>query len=248
MRIIAHRGASGYAPENTLASFRKAFEMGAKEIELDVQLTSDGQLVVIHDYYLDRTTNGSGMIMNTDYAQIKDLDAGSWFSKNFASERVPLLSEVFELCKSENEKEKQTKGEAFVPICVHVEIKKTKLEQRSVEHYVLELTKECYDVKHVIFSSFHHECLQNLLNAEKVNCGVLLGSQVLGTIDYLDRHHINSYSINQSAEFIDAHCVVEAHKNNLKVLSYTVNSKEVAKYFEAIGVDGIFSNYPDILN
>lgn len=247
MRIIAHRGASGYAPENTLAAFKKAIEMGAKEIEFDVQLTKDGQLVVIHDYYLNRTTNGKGMIMNTDYTYIKTLDAGSWFSESFSDEKVPLLSEVITLCKEANDVDRMKNGTEATPICLHIEIKKTKLEQRPIERFVLELVKASYPKENVVFSSFHHQCLQSLLAMESVKCGVLLGSELLAPIKYLEHHHVKSYSLNQSAEFIDNAFIREAHENGLQVLSYTVNSKDIALYFDSLGVDGIFSNYPDLL-
>lgn len=247
MRIIAHRGASGYAPENTLASFKKAIEMGAKEIEFDVQLTKDGQLVVIHDYYLHRTTNGKGMVMHSDYAYIKTLDAGSWYSKSFSNEKVPLLSEVITLCKDANEKDRKKNGVMATPICLHIEIKKTKLEQRPIERLIYEMVKETYPMEYIVFSSFHHRCLQSLLAMESVKCGVLLGSEVLGAVEYVERHGLKSYSLNQSAEFIHREFVEEAHENGLQILSYTVNSKDIAIYFESIGVDGIFSNYPDLL-
>ena len=92
--IIAHRGASAWAPENTMAAFEKAVELGAEAIEVDVQLTADRVLVVLHDDTLDRTTNGSGPLNRNTLAQLKDLDAGSWFDSKFAGEQIPTLKEV----------------------------------------------------------------------------------------------------------------------------------------------------------
>ena len=97
--VIAHRGASSYAPENTLAAFDLALQMGARHIELDVHATSDDQIVVIHDENVERTTNGSGPVANHTLSALKALDAGSWFAPRFSGERIPTLDEVFERYK-----------------------------------------------------------------------------------------------------------------------------------------------------
>jgi glycerophosphoryl diester phosphodiesterase len=92
--IIAHRGASAYAPENTIAAFLKAYELGVRWVEFDIMLTADNQAVVIHDETLDRTTNGTGLISECTYDQIKTLDAGIKFGPKFANQKIPLLEEV----------------------------------------------------------------------------------------------------------------------------------------------------------
>ena len=94
--VIAHRGRSGVAPENTLEAFRRAIDAGADAIELDVRLTKDGHVAVIHDRWVDRTTSGTGVIGKLTLAEIKEFDAGSWFGPDFKSARVPTLDEVFE--------------------------------------------------------------------------------------------------------------------------------------------------------
>lgn len=95
--VIGHRGASGQAPENTLASFARAVDMGVDMVELDVHLTRDDSVMVMHDYNVSRTTDGKGDIESMDFGTIRKLDAGSWFDKQFAHEKVPTLGEVFEL-------------------------------------------------------------------------------------------------------------------------------------------------------
>lgn len=97
--VIAHRGFSGQAPENTLASFQKAVELGSDMIELDVRFSKDGQVVVIHDDTIDRTTNGRGKVADYTLKELKQFDAGSWFAPQFSGERIPTLKEVLELVK-----------------------------------------------------------------------------------------------------------------------------------------------------
>ncbi len=97
--VIAHRGASSYAPENTLAAFDLAIQMGVSHIELDVHFTRDGHVVVIHDETVDRTTNGSGPVTSHALAALQGLDAGSWFGGKFAGQRIPTFEEILS-CRS----------------------------------------------------------------------------------------------------------------------------------------------------
>jgi glycerophosphoryl diester phosphodiesterase len=242
MRVIAHRGASAYAPENTLIAFKKAFEMGVCEVEFDVQMTKDGQLVVIHDFFLERTTNGKGLIMETNYEDIYRLDAGNWFGEAFSGEKVPLLSDVIDVCLAEN-----ALRNPDTQLIMHIEIKKPKREKRPVELSVLELVNKKHCMEQIIISSFSHRCLKHILKQQKVKVGVLISEDMIGLINYLKKHGLLSYSINQSAEFIDQKLVTKAHKAGIQVLSYTVNDPHVARYFDSLGVDAIFSNYPDII-
>ena len=152
--VIAHRGASGTAPENTMAAFRQAVEMGADMIELDVQRTKDGQVVVIHDATLERTTNGSGAVRELTYAEIEQLDAGSWFGEGqeFAGERVPLLKEVLEF----------TKGKC----ALNIEIKNIPYADPGIEQAVVDLLHETGFLEQVIISSFDHSCLHRIARLE----------------------------------------------------------------------------------
>ena len=97
MKIFAHRGASGYAPENTLVAIKKAIEMKADGIEIDIQLTKDGKIVVMHDWKVDRTTTGRGFVYELDFDYIRSLDAGQWYTKDFIGEVVPTLEEVLDI-------------------------------------------------------------------------------------------------------------------------------------------------------
>ena len=97
--VVAHRGASGHAPENTLAAFRRAVELGARFIETDLQLSRDARFVAIHDDTLDRTTTGRGAVKDFTLPELRELDAGSWFAPKFAGERIPTLKEVLEFAR-----------------------------------------------------------------------------------------------------------------------------------------------------
>ena len=138
-RVIAHRGFSGAAPENTLAAFEKAIEVGADMFELDVLLSRDGRVVVIHDDTLDRTTDGEGKVAAFTLAELKKLDAGSWFSAEFAGERIPTLEEALRLAKG--------------CILVNVEIK-TEAVGRGVVAKALEVIDELDMKDNVVISSF----------------------------------------------------------------------------------------------
>ena len=99
MLVIAHRGASGHAPENTLAAFKRAVGLGATFIETDLQLTRDSRFVAMHDGTVNRTTNGQGKVHDMTMAELRRLDAGSWFGSEFAGERIPTLDEILEFSK-----------------------------------------------------------------------------------------------------------------------------------------------------
>lgn len=234
MKLIAHRGASGYAPENTLASFRKAVEMGAKAVEFDVQMTKDGQLVVIHDFFLERTTNGFGLIMDKEYAEIKTYDAGSRFNTSFSDEYVPLLEEVLEVFPKDIE--------------IHLEIKKISLDLRPIEEDIYQVMKSKGLLERTVFSSFDHICLKHLLKHKDIRVGILIGSSMIEPTAYMKKNNLISYSLNEEATFVTKALVEEVHHANLLLNTYTVNDRKIAQYFEQIGVDGIFTNYLDIFD
>jgi glycerophosphoryl diester phosphodiesterase len=114
VEVLAHRGASAVAPENTMAAFRAARDLGADGVELDVQPSADGELVVIHDVTLDRTTSGSGNVFQADWTQLRSLDAGSWFSPTHRGERVPRLGDVLQLEELRFEVELKGYGARFL--------------------------------------------------------------------------------------------------------------------------------------
>lgn len=233
MKIIAHRGASGYAPENTLSAFKLAVDMGAKAIEFDVQMTKDGEIVVHHDFFLGRTAEGEGFIMDKMLSDLKELDAGMWFSEKYEGEEIPTLKEVFEVVPENIE--------------LHIEIKKLNIDKREIEQEVFRLVSEAGRIEKTVFSSFDHECLKRLILKHDVKTGVLVSSNLVNPIKYLEANNLNRYSFNQSVAFIDPRIINEFHKEGLKVLIYTVNDKKIADKMKEWGVDGIFCDYPDLM-
>jgi glycerophosphoryl diester phosphodiesterase len=145
MKLVAHRGASGFCPENTIPSFQKAVEMGAKMIELDVQMTKDGEIIVFHDFTVERTSNGNGFIKDLTLEYLKTLDAGKWFNKDFTGTRISTLKEVFEIIPS--------------TIIVNVELKKLGIDERNMTNAVYQIVKDAKRLDLVIFSSFDHQLL-----------------------------------------------------------------------------------------
>lgn len=225
--IIGHRGASGYEPENTLRSFKRAIDMGVKMIELDVFVAKSGELVVMHDDTIDRTTNGKGKIMDLDYATLKKYNAGK-------GEHIPLLSEVLDLISEHQDKR------------VNIELKGPKTAKP-----VATLIKQYIDDKkltanNIIVSSFDHYAVKEFHSYNPhVKTGVLFEGNPIGYADIAvkaNAQYAMMYYENITKEFVE-----DAHKKNIEVFVYTVNTKPLAQEMQKLGVDGIFTNYPDIM-
>ncbi|OLN21776.1 glycerophosphodiester phosphodiesterase [Domibacillus antri] len=151
--IFAHRGASGTHPENTMAAFRAAERLGADGIELDVQMTKDGEIVIIHDETVNRTTNGKGFIEQMTYDEMASLDAGSWFGPAFKGEKIPTLAEFFTWA-SGNE------------LQINIELKTNKIPYYGIEQKVLELVNK-YEMRgRVIISSFNPDSVRRVIELD----------------------------------------------------------------------------------
>ena len=147
MEILAHRGASGTAPENTIAAFKKALIDGCDGFEFDVQQTKDGKIVVFHDWTLERTSNGQGHLRDYTLEELKKLDVGSWFSDEFKGEQIPTLEETLDIIPDDK--------------LINIELKEEHSVERGTENKVLEIIKR-YPNKNIIVSSFSHNLLKNL--------------------------------------------------------------------------------------
>lgn len=232
MRLIAHRGASGHAPENTEAAFSLALEMGAKAVELDVHRTKDGELVVIHDEDLKRTAKRKGAIAKLTFKELLSVDVGSWFSPKFKGEGVPTLEEVFDLCEGRAE--------------VHVEIKQGSRLYPGIEEKVVEMIRRREALRWTVVSSFDHGALYVVRAIDnKVRLGYLLGWTRL-PVAYDEMRDLKAESLNLSVRQVKASIVEECHERGHKVLVYTVNTQKEADRLAKMGVDGIFANFPEL--
>ena len=226
--VVAHRGASGLAPENTLASFKKAMEIGADYSELDVHQSKDGQVVVMHDETLDRTTNGSGGIWEYTVDELKKLDAGSWFSAEFAGEPIPTLSEVIDLVK----------GKMKLNIEIKISGHEPDIAQKVVEIIrAKDFSKDC------MITSF------DMATVKKVK--EIAPDLVTGFIfarDYPEEVFSGNWEVlSVNKKEVDEAFMAKAKKADKQVHVWTVNKKENMKRLIDLGVDGIITNYPNIL-
>lgn len=224
--VVGHRGASGYAPENTMASFKLAHEMGADMVELDVYVSVDGTLVVMHDDTVDRTTDGTGRIEDMTLEQIQKLDAGAKFDEKFKGERVPTLEEVLSWAADKIE--------------VNIEIKGA-----GCEPGVVELVRKYKMTDKVLVSSFHHEYLVKIKElAPEIKTGALI-DDIKDINAIVDECHPDA--INPRYTQLGKKQVREAHDLGLKVNVYTVNDAVTMRMMISTGVDSIITNYPDVL-
>lgn len=235
--VVAHRGASGAAPENTMAAFELAVEMGADMIELDVHATKDGHVVVLHDAVVKRTTTGdiTGSVVWYTLEEIKTLDAGSWKGPEFAGEEIPTLHEVLSAFKG------RTK--------ILIEIK-----AENIEDKVVEAIRETGTEDDVVIQSFNVEAVRRCRELlPEVPAGVLFSAPLLfGWSSFNDKvistaHDVNVDFVAVGRRAATPELVSMAKKNGFDVFVWTVNrTKDMAEMIE-VGVDGIITNHPDVL-
>lgn len=232
MLVIAHRGASGHAPENTMAAFLRALAMGAPAIELDVHQTLDHELVVAHDDDLKRCGRDKRRLKNVHWEDVEKLDVGSWFSKDFAGERLPRLEDVYDILPKNVE--------------LHVEIKRGSSVYSGIEERVVDLIHKRGAAARTLVSSFDHAALYSVRSLdEKIRLGYLMGLTTLQTA-LREMKDIDAESLNISARQVTARIVRAAHDRGRKVLVYTVNTPAERDKLLKLGVDGIFCNYPEL--
>ena len=216
-QVWAHRGASAYAPENTLEAFRLAAEMGADGVELDVQLSRDGELVVAHDETIDRVSNGTGYIKDYTLAQLKKLSFNRLFP-NFKDARIPTLKEVYELLKPAG-------------LTVNVELKTGIILYPEIEEKVLALTVSMGMEDRVIYSSF---CHPSLVRLKELDSGLKTG------LLYSDALHPALYHMQ------DPQLIPAARRQGLAVNVWTVNEEPHMEMLMQQKVDAIITNRPDL--
>lgn len=230
--IIAHRGASAHAPENTLASFHIALTQQADGIELDVHLSLDGEVVVIHDSNLGRTTNGTGSVYEKTLKELKQLDAGSWFGERFAGESLPTLREVFELVGDQS--------------FVNVELKGPGLFRSALPAQTVEVVRQFGFEDRVIFSSFNPWLLRQTANQlPEARLGMLLPpGGIASWVRVLSKPIITPWAYHPHYQTVTPVFFERSAQERRPILAYTVNHPEEISRLCALGIYGIITDDP----
>lgn len=225
--VVGHRGAMGHSPENTMASFERGLELGADWIELDVHLSRDGALIVIHDETLDRTTDGHGLVRDHTLAQLKKLDAGD-------GQRIPTLDEVLDWARERN-------------TVVDIEIKNAPLYYAGIEPAVVSALDKAGMVEQVIVISFDHASVKRIKSLDqRVATGVLYACRPTDAGVGLARA-AEAAAVLPHWAYVTADDVRAAHDAGLAVAPWATSEPHVLRQLIACGVDAIGTNHPDVL-
>ncbi|SFC30193.1 glycerophosphoryl diester phosphodiesterase [Bacillus sp. OV322] len=228
--IFAHRGSKGTHPENTLSAFEAALRSGADGIELDVHLTKDGKLAVIHDETLERTTTLSGYVADYTAEELKMGDAGIKFSPSFKNEKIPLLEEVFQWAKDTS-------------LIINVELKNDKLPYAGLEKKVIELIRGYSYEKRIILSSFNHKSIGIAQKIAPEIESALLFEKFPVNFEELLKANQGAAFHPALAGFTKEHAL-KAKALGCKVRPYTANSECDIIHILELGVEGLFTDFP----
>lgn len=226
--VYGHRGAAAEAPENTIPSFMLAKSLGVYGVEMDIHTTKDGEVVVMHDELLDRTTNGKGWIHNYTLEEVKKLDAGEKFNKKFKGTRIPTLNEVFD---------------ALGDFHYYVEIKHGSQWYPQIEEKLLNIIDDHKLKKNVQIISFDFDSLARIRQLDKtISIGPLFSNPIEWLIPV--GKQLNADWLQPAINLVDKKGVDAAHKNNMKIAVWTVDTKDVVDLAVKSGVDSITTNDP----
>ncbi|MFA6009143.1 MAG: glycerophosphodiester phosphodiesterase family protein [Desulfobacteraceae bacterium] len=236
--LIAHRGYKAKYPENTMVAFKAALALGSPMIELDVTLTQDRKIVVIHDDTLERTTNGKGHVRNQPFDDLRKLDAGSWFSPEFIGEKLPSLDEVLTLCA----------GKILVNVEIKPEAHEEPMPEDGIEIQLLDKIRGYSMTDSVIISSFKMDVIRRIagMKGEKPLLAMLSEDPIDDALlDFMVDCGVFSYNPDHTT--LTKEQVDKAHHKGLRVFTYTVNTVDDAKRCFDMGVDGVFTDDPVLL-
>lgn len=229
MLKIGHRGAAGTYPENTLAAFRRARELGCDGVELDIHRTRDGHLVVCHDPFLDRTTTGAGLIRELGLAEVQAADAGVKKDPRFAGERVPTLEQVLD---------------DLPELKIFIELKFGSLHYPGIEEDLVAFLRRKGALGRVQVSSFDHKALQRLHAVwPELPLGMLYSENLLDPVGMAQQ--IGAGALHPAFYWVYPELVQVAHAAGLSVNAWTVNDPPFIAAMKAMGVDGIMSDFPE---
>jgi glycerophosphoryl diester phosphodiesterase len=230
-QIIAHRGASGHAPENTFAAYRLAIELGAQFIEVDLQVSSDGHIVAIHDAVLQRTTNGRGSVAESTLAELRDIDAGRWFDREFTGQRLPTIEEVLGLGRDADV------GFYFEIGCPF---------SAEFGGSLIRAARNADAISRVVVVSTDFAAIEALRRLDdEVTTGVLIEAQQSGTLEQAARSGAQQLCLRE--DLVTAELVNRAHAAGLAAVAWTVNPPARMRALLATGVDRIVTDFPDRL-
>ncbi len=231
--IIAHRGASTTAPENTLAAFSQAIDAGADAIELDVRLTADNEVVVIHDSLLRRTTDGRGEVEKSSLTTLKIYSAGAWFHKKYSAERIPHLREVFDLVQGR--------------VGINIELKQKGIRpNKELLKATLAIIEEYHAHEYVLLSSFNHSLIRLVKSSDsKVSTGLLFSP-----FSKLSRFHLKRLNDADTRFFLTGKRLLrkknieKLHQKEIKTGIYTINTEKELLKMQRFGIHCIFTDDP----
>lgn len=229
-KIIAHRGASKLAPENTMYAFELAYNLGAEGIETDVQLTKDNIPVLIHDETVRRTTNSSGYVKDFTFEEISELDAGSWFSTDFRGARIIRLEDFLTWIKPKD-------------LYVNIELKNNKIDYSNLEQIVYNQLKGHRLLERTTLSTFNPNSVKRLANyQDEVEIAFLTSKRSDNLVEYAKSLGANALHIKY--RLVNPLLINQAHEQNMPVRVYTVNKYPHMMHCFEKGCDGIFTDVP----
>lgn len=240
---VGHRGAKGHAPENTLASFKLAAEMGVTAVETDVHLSKDGEVVLIHDHTVDRTTNGHGFVKDLTLAELKQLDAGAWFpgpnaagrtaDPKFAGERIPTLSELL--------------AWAHDRVGVAIEIKNGPIYYPGIAEKIIRLLEQHGMTRQAVLISFDHFVVREAkIIAPDVATGILYAGRLVDEIGAA--RAAGADVLHPNWAFVTPDLVEKAHTAGLAVSPWCPNDLPTLRQLSQMGVDSIGTDFPDLFD
>lgn len=239
-KVIGHRGAAAYAPENTLEGIHTAADIGVEWVELDVKLTKDEVPIIFHDEELSRTTNGSGLVAETLYNDIKQMEAGSWFSDSFSGIKIPTLEEAIDVLIERD-------------LGFNLEIKPCPGREKETAEAALDILAQYWDDhQRLLISSFQPICLEVARDmAPDWARGLLLaaeGEEEEINPDWRDlADYLDVKSINLGTRIAERDVVEEIMDLDYHIMIYTVNDPLEARQYQSWGVNSLFSDEPDVI-
>ncbi len=232
MNVLGHRGASAYAPENTAPAFRKAIELGADGVEFDVHLTADGRAVVMHNFELEKTSSGVGLISNYTLGELKLLDVGKWYSREYEGTVILTLEEALEIVRDMR--------------VINVEIKAPKPPYRNLPEIVGQTVKYMGLSHKVIVSSFSSQvALSAKKSNPKLKAALIYDRPVYFPTPVKYAEKVGADALHPADRMVTAQLALACTKAGIELNVWTVNNPARARMLQSWGVTGIFSDEPD---